>query len=197
MFTGLIQAPGKLLSSEMVTGGRRVAIGVPDGFLSCVKIGDSIAVNGVCLTATTIDATSFCADVSAATLAVTTLAGLPAGVALNLERAATPTTALGGHLVTGHVDDVGQVVGADMVGESMRLRVKVPPRLARYVAPKGSICVDGVSLTVNAVNGDEFEVNLVPHTLAATNLCMLFGGVAVNIEVDLVARYVERLLERA
>lgn len=196
MFTGLIQACGNLLSSDAVDGGRRMTVGFPAGFLAGANVGDSIAVNGVCLTAIAIDTVSFQADVSAATLEVTTLARLQTGAALNLERAATPATALGGHLVTGHVDDVGQVTGTEMVGESMRLRIAVPARLARYVAAKGSICVDGVSLTVNSVKGVEFEVNLVPHTLAATNLGMLCGGAAVNIEVDLVARYVERLLER-
>lgn len=197
MFTGLVQARGHLLSSEVVAEGRRVVIGTPEGFLAGAGIGDSVAVNGVCLTATDINTASFHADVSAATLDVTTIASLQPGAVLNLERAATPATALGGHLVTGHVDGVGQVAHVGAVGESKRLRITLPNPLARYVAAKGSICVDGVSLTVNAVDGAEFEVNLVPHTLAATNLGMLCGGAAVNIEVDLVARYVERLLERA
>lgn len=196
MFTGLVQSRGELLSSVVAVDGRRIAVSVADGFLEGVAIGDSIAVNGVCLTVTVCDGRSFSADVSAATLAATTLADLNVGASLNLERAVTPATALGGHLVTGHVDGVARVAVVENVGESKRLRVAVPERLAKYVATKGSICVDGVSLTVNSVIGTEFEVNLVPHTLTATNLGMLCTGAAVNIEVDLVARYVERLLER-
>lgn len=196
MFTGLVQSRAELRSSVAADDGRRVVVSVAEGFLDGAAIGDSIAVNGVCLTVTGIDGNSFSADVSAATLAATTLADLGKGACLNLERAVTPTTALGGHLVTGHVDGVAHVAAAEDVGESRRLRVVVPDRLARYIATKGSVCVDGVSLTVNSVAGTEFEVNLVPHTLAATNLGMLCTGAPVNLEVDLIARYVERLMER-
>lgn len=196
MFTGLVQSRGELLSSVSVDEGRRVAIAASDGFMVGVAIGDSIAVNGVCLTVTGVEGELFRADVSAATLAATTLGGLAGGAKLNLERAVTPATALGGHLVTGHVDGVAHVVDVAEAGESRRLRVAVPARLARYIATKGSVCVDGVSLTVNAIDDAEFEVNLVPHTLAATNLGMLSPGATVNLEVDLIARYVERLMGR-
>lgn len=196
MFTGLVQARGTLQSSVLAEDGRAITIGVPDGFLEGATVGDSIAVNGVCLTVAGFEGRAFRAHVSAVTLAATTLGALDIGASLNLERAATPSTVLGGHLVTGHVDDKARVVGAQRLGESVCLRIEVPRRLARFIATKGSVCVDGVSLTVNAVEGAEFEVNLVPHTLVATNLGMLGTGAAVNIEVDLVARYVERLLER-
>lgn len=193
MFTGLVQAQGRLEARETLPDGQRLTVAVPAGFLDGVAVGASIAVAGVCLTATTVDGARFTADASGATLAATTLGALATGAALNLERAATLETALGGHLVTGHVDGVGKLVSRAPAGGSAVLRFEVPDGLARYIARKGSVCVDGVSLTVNAVDGARFEVNVIPHTLAATTLGDLAPGDAVNVEVDLIARYVERL----
>ena len=158
-------------------------------------MGESIAVNGVCLTVVAFDACSFQADASTETLALTTLGDLPLGRALNLERAMRPTDRLGGHMVSGHVDGVGRVLRIRDDARAQRWRFGAPAALLRYVAGKGSICVDGVSLTVNAVDGEGFEVALVPHTLAHTAFGETAVGDAVNLEVDLVARYVERLLQ--
>ncbi len=194
MFTGIVRAVGRLDDRDAHDGGARVVVDGGGLDLDSVSVGDSIAVNGVCLTVVAVSGRVFEADVSAATLAATTLGGLPAGAALNLEPALTLATPLGGHLVTGHVDGVGGVHAADRVGESCRLQVAVPDGLARFIAVKGSVCVDGVSLTVNSVDDTGFEVNLVPHTLAATNLGTLNAGDPVNIEVDPVARYIDRLL---
>jgi riboflavin synthase len=199
MFTGIIQAIGKVRSIERSAGDAR--LGIDGGALDLLnaRIGDSIAVNGVCLTAVAIDSGGFTADVSGETLNRTVLGGLQAGASVNLELALTPSTPLGGHLVSGHVDGVGTVLERRQVGQSTRFRIEVPAPLARYVAEKGSICVDGVSLTVNAVDGPVFDVNIVPHTLAQTTLGQLDRGGPVNIEVDLIARYLERLVlgERA
>jgi riboflavin synthase len=167
--------------------------------LSAVKIGDSIAVNGVCLTAVTLGADSFAADVSAETLQRSSLGALAEGDPVNLELALTLATPLGGHLVSGHVDGLGEVVERRPEGRSERFRIRAPDKLARYIAEKGSICVDGVSLTVNAVEGSIFDLNIVPHTLTATTLGDFRPGRKVNLEVDLIARYLERLMlgERA
>lgn len=195
MFTGIIQAVGKIAALEQKGGDARVRVDTGDLDLADVKLGDSIAVGGVCLTAVALSPTGFAADVSGETLARTTLGALRTGDAVNLEKALLPTTRLGGHLVSGHVDGVGKVHDRQQDARSVRFRIAAPRELAKYIAAKGSICVDGVSLTVNAVHGAEFEVNLVPHTLAATTLGELAPGRAVNLEVDLLARYLERLLQ--
>lgn len=194
MFTGIVQAVGKLAAVAPHGGDARVRIetGVLD--LADVRLGDSIAVSGVCLTVIGKDAQAFSADVSAETLARTTFAGLRPGDSVNLEKALTPATPLGGHLVSGHVDGVGEVLARRDAARSVQYRLRAPNALAKYIAEKGSICVDGVSLTVNAVHGADFEVNLVPHTLAHTTLGRLQPGSRVNLEVDIIARYLERLL---
>jgi len=195
MFTGIIQAVGKIgaLTREDEDVRLRIATGKLD--LASVNLGDSIAVSGVCLTVTALNEEGFSADVSAETLRCTTFAALKVGDGVNLEKSLTLATPLGGHLVSGHVDGVAEIKERDPVGQSLRLRVEVPMALAKYIAAKGSICLDGVSLTVNAVQGAVFEVNLVPHTLQETTLGSLTAGGKVNMEVDLVARYLERLLE--
>lgn len=163
--------------------------------LSGAQVGDSIAVSGVCLTAVALQPARFVADVSLETLARTTLGRLSAGASVNLEPALRVGDRLGGHLVSGHVDGVGNVNGIRAAARSQHMTFSAPAGLARYIAEKGSICIDGVSLTVNGVTGNEFTVNVVPHTLAATTLGTYVAGRAVNIEVDLLARYVERLMQ--
>ena len=181
MFTGIVQAVGRIVRAQPL----EIDAGVLD--LADVAVGDSVCVQGVCLTVTATRARGFTADVSAETLKVT--AGLDRPGEVNLEKALALGGRLGGHLVTGHVDGVGEV--ARRQGAVVALRI--PGDLRKYVARKGSICVDGVSLTVNRVDGDEFEVNLIPHTLEATTLSRLAPGVRVNLEVDLIARYVESM----
>jgi riboflavin synthase len=193
MFTGIIQALGSLRGSESRGGDLRLRIGTGAMATGDLQLGESIAVSGVCLTVVTFDADSFAADVSNETLALTTLGGLKHGVALNLERALLPTTRLGGHLVSGHVDGMGQVESTWPDGRSQRWRFTAPRKLLRYIADKGSICVDGVSLTVNLADDQGFEVNLVPHTIEHTAFGSTPVGAVVNLEVDLVARYLERL----
>ncbi|GAB0148974.1 riboflavin synthase [Marichromatium gracile] len=194
MFTGIIQAVGRIARQEPRGGDVRLHIDTADLDLSTTALGDSIAVNGVCLTAVELGAARFAADVSRETLSLTTLGALGQGGAVNLERALTLSTPLGGHLVSGHVDGLGEVleVGAD--GRSTRLRIRAPDALARYIAPKGSICIDGTSLTVNRVEGAVFELNIVPHTLEETIIGGYRAGSRVNLEVDLIARYLERLV---
>lgn len=192
MFTGIIAAVGRIRSVAMAERGMRLSIEAADLDLTDVAIGDSIAVNGVCLTVVSLAGASFEVDVSQATLGCTT--GLAVRSPVNLEKSLTLASRLGGHLVAGHVDGVGEVVAFEPVGESWRLAVRAPAELAKYIARKGSICVQGVSLTVNHVAGSEFEINLVPHTLTATTLKHLAPGMRVNLEVDLLARYAERLL---
>lgn len=194
MFTGIIQAIGKIAAIEEKGGDARLRIGTGKLDMRGVQIGDSIAVGGVCLTAVECSAREFSADVSGETLSRTTLGRLRAGDPVNLEKALTLATPLGGHLVSGHVDGVGAVAGRRDDGRSVRFRFRAPETLARYIAEKGSICIDGVSLTVNAVQGAEFEVNLVPHTLRETTLHRLQIGSEVNLEVDILARYLERLM---
>lgn len=196
MFTGIIQAVGTLAAVEAHGAERRLSIATGMLDLSDAHIGDSIAVSGVCLTATILREDGFCCDVSGETLARTTLGELRMGSKLNLETALLPTTRLGGHLVSGHVDGVGTIVEQRTEGQSLRVSVEVPRELAKYIAVKGSVCVNGVSLTVNEVSGARFTVNLVPHTLQQTTLGENVVGSRVNIEVDLIARYLERLLER-
>jgi len=191
LFTGIVQAVGSVARAKPRGGGLRVAINTGRLGLSDVAIGDSIAVNGCCLTIVARKGPVFEADVSAETLDCTT--GFPAGAPVNLEKALRLSDRLGGHLMTGHVDGTGTVAAFAQDGASWRLAVDAPQGLAPYVARKGSIAVNGVSLTVNAVRGVRFEVNLIPHTLAQTNLHGLARGAQVNLEVDLMARYAERL----
>jgi len=194
MFTGIIEAVGEVSLRE--ARGGDVRMGIATRKLDCgdVKRGDSIAVNGICLTVVELTAGGFMADVSGETLARTTLGKWQVGDRVNLEKALMPTSRLGGHLVSGHVDGIGKVVSRSTEARSVRFRVEVPATLARYIAEKGSVCVDGVSLTVNAVSGAQFDLNIVPHTLAETVIADYQPGHTVNIEVDLVARYIERLL---
>jgi len=195
MFTGIIQAVGGIASLEQRGGD--VRLGVHGGKLSMddVNLGDSIAVNGVCLTVVEKTAHGFYADVSGETLKRTSIGRLAVNAAVNLEKALTLETRLGGHLVSGHVDGMGTVTARHEDSRSVQFTVQAPDELARYIATKGSVCVDGVSLTVNAVDGASFELNIVPHTLAETTLRDYRAGQQVNLEVDLVARYLERLLQ--
>lgn len=194
MFTGIIQALGTIDAIAPLPAGRRYTIGLGALRGRAFNLGDSIAVNGACLTVVELADGRFAADLSNETLAVTTLGGLAVGSPVNLEPALTLADPLGGHLVTGHVDGIGSVEAMDQEGGTVLARFRVPDALARYFARKGSICVDGVSLTVNAVAGSTVGVTLVPHTLAHTIMHTYAAGTPVNIEVDLVARYVERLL---
>ncbi len=199
MFTGIIQAVGGIALIERKGGDARLRIHCGALDMSDVQRGDSIAVSGVCLTAVEHDANGFSADVSGETLARSTLGNLGTGSRVNLEKALTPSSRLGGHLVSGHVDAVGEVVERSAEARSVRFRIQAPAALARYIAGKGSICLDGVSLTVNAVEGALFDINVVPHTLMSTTLGEVQPGCRVNLEVDLIARYLERLMlgERA
>lgn len=193
MFTGIIQSVGRIATRTARGGDAFVEIDAAGLDLGDVAIGDSIAVAGVCLTAVALDGPRFAADVSAETLKLTTLGTLAAGTAVNLEKALRLADRLGGHLVSGHVDGVGHVVSVHDDGASQRWTFSVPSALSRYIAVKGSIAIDGTSLTVNEVAGDTFGVTLIPHTLGATTFGERRAGDAVNLEVDLVARYVERL----
>jgi riboflavin synthase len=199
MFTGIIEAVGKIGRIEPRGSDARVTVASGKLDLSDVRLGDSIAVNGVCLTAVELPGNGFVADVSGETFARTAFAELKSGTAVNLEKALTPTTRLGGHLVSGHVDGVGEVVSRADDGRSVQFRVRAPDELARYIAQKGSITVNGISLTVNAVNGALFDLNIVPHTLQETTMDRFLVGTRVNLEVDLIARYLERIMlgERA
>ena len=194
MFTGIIEALGELRAVRDDGGDRRLEIGTPAGFLDGAAIGDSIAVSGICLTAVAFAGGSFEADVSVETLDATTAGGWAVGRPLNLERALTLARPLGGHLVSGHVDGVGRIVDRREDARSWRLEIEAPAPLARYIARKGSVCVDGISLTVNDVDDTRFGVNIVPHTWRHTTLGATETGATVNIEVDLIARYTERLL---
>jgi riboflavin synthase len=194
MFTGIVQGVGRIRSIEDRVGDVTVRIETGDVPLAGVEIGGSIAVNGVCLTAVQLEAAAFAADVSRETLSLTTAGQWAPGTRVNIELALTAGQALGGHYVTGHVDGVGQVLARHDDARSVRVEFEVPEELARYVARKGSVCVDGVSLTVNGVSGRQFDVNLVPHTLERTILDGYAPGTRVNLEVDIIARYLERLL---
>ena len=195
MFTGIIEGVGRLARREARGGDARLRIEAGTLPFDNVRLGESIAVNGTCLTVVAFDADGFEADVSTETLALTTLGALPAGAAVNLERAMRPDDRLGGHLVSGHVDGMGTVESVTDDARAQRWRFTAPAGVLRYVARKGSICVDGVSLTVNAVDAEGFEVALVPHTVAHTAFATTRPGDPVNLEVDQVARYVERLLQ--
>ncbi|WP_132975205.1 riboflavin synthase [Thiobaca trueperi] len=194
MFTGIIQSVGQIQRLEPRGGDVRLLIGTGKLPLDGVMPGDSIAVNGVCLTAVELTGQGFAADVSRETLDLTTLGALAPGSRVNLEKALTLATPLGGHLVSGHVDGVGTLLERHEDARSWRLRIQAPDELARYIAHKGSICVDGVSLTVNRVDGAAFELNIVPHTIQETIIGDYRSGARLNLEVDLIARYLERLL---
>lgn len=194
MFTGIIAAVGKVAAIEPRGDDVRITIDAATLDLADSRIGDSIAVNGICLTAVTLAPPRFSADVSVETLKRTTLGEWRVGTPVNLELALRAADRLGGHLVSGHVDGIGELVSIAPAGRSQVFHFRLPPTLMRYVAEKGSICINGVSLTVNGVTADTFNVNIVPHTLSATDLANLTPGRSVNIEVDLLARYVERLL---
>ncbi|MDD9892624.1 MAG: riboflavin synthase [Gammaproteobacteria bacterium] len=194
MFTGIIQTLGRVIDQQPVGGDLRIEIDATGLDLSTSALGDSIAVNGVCLTAIEINGDVFAADVSNETLSLTSLGDLAVGSPVNLEKALTPSTPLGGHLVSGHVDGLGKVVRRYPEGRSERFEFEVPANLARYIAVKGSVCIDGVSLTVNHVDGNVFDVNIVPHTQERTIIAAYEAGREVNIEVDVIARYLERLL---
>lgn len=193
MFTGIVQAVGHIRTLSPRGDDARLVIDTASLDLADVGPGDSIAVNGVCLTAVELGQQHFAADVSAETLRATR--GFAAGEKVNLEKALRLADRLGGHLVSGHVDGVGTVAGFAQLGASWKLDIDAPDALARYIAMKGSVAVDGVSLTVNAVTGRRFSLNLIPHTLAHTNFARLAAGAAVNLEIDLVARYVARMAE--
>jgi riboflavin synthase len=194
MFTGIVQDVGRVQQREMHDGEMRLTIAVDRLNLARAMIGDSICVQGVCLTVTALTDRSFGADVSRETLALTTLGELEHLAAVNLEPALRAGDALGGHLVSGHVDGVATVIAATVEAHSCRLTVQAPAGLARYIARKGSVALDGVSLTVNDVESNRFGVNLIPHTLAVTTLGRLTNGARLNLEVDQMARYVEAIL---
>ncbi|HET9033959.1 MAG TPA: riboflavin synthase [Dokdonella sp.] len=195
MFTGIIESIGQLVSSEERGGDRRMVFKAGSMQLEDVRNGDSIAVAGVCLTALDISAETFAADVSLETLKLTTLGKLESGASVNLEKALRLSDRLGGHLVSGHIDGLGRVVDIHADARSQRWSFEIAAELARYIASKGSICIDGVSLTVNEVDGLRFGVNLIPHTQQVTTFAQRRVGDAVNIEVDRMARYAERLVE--
>jgi riboflavin synthase len=194
MFTGIIQSIGEVATIEPKGDDARVRILTNELDLADVELGDSIAVNGVCLTAVELPGDGFWADVSGETLSCTTFKSLTVGTKTNLEKALMPTTRLGGHLVSGHVDGIGKVVECYNDGRSMRFHIQAPNEMAKYIAEKGSVCVDGISLTVNAVKGATFELNIVPHTLQGTTMGQFKVGTEVNLEVDIIARYLERLI---
>lgn len=195
MFTGIIQAVGEI--AELQPSGGDIRLRVRSGKLNLaeVALGDSIATNGVCLTVTDLPGDGFWADVSSETLRLTTLGDLTPGSRVNLETSLTPSSALGGHIVSGHVDGMGEVLSLARSGRAWHARLRAPDELARYIAHKGSICVDGTSLTVNAVDGAVFELMIIPQTMAETVFGDYVAGSTVNLEVDVIARYLERLLQ--
>ena len=194
MFTGIVEAVGKVVALEPKSGDLRLRIQSGKLDLVDVQLGDSIATNGVCLTVVDLPGDGYWADVSVETLDHTTVGHWQIGQSVNLEKALMPTSRLGGHIVSGHVDGVGQIVSHHSDGRAERYRVRAPQNLAKYIAHKGSITVDGTSLTVNAVDGDQFELAIVPHTLTETIFGHYQPSSDVNLEVDLIARYLERLL---
>jgi len=195
MFTGIILAVGKIAGIENKAGDCRLKIATGKLPLGDAALGDSIAVNGVCLTAVELGNGYFVADVSNETLSRTILKNASVGTPVNLELALTPNTRMGGHIVSGHVDGIGKVIEKQPDARSVKFTFKVPDNLAKYIAEKGSICINGISLTVNEVNGATFSVNIVPHTLKETTLVDAVVGTEVNLEVDLLARYMERLMQ--
>lgn len=197
MFTGIIEAVGTIESLQPAGGDYRIKVAVNALDMSDVKLGDSIAVNGVCLTVTDLHATGFWADVSLETVRHTCFKDYRTGQPVNLEKAMMPTSRLGGHIVSGHVDGVGKIIERRDDARSVRFRVQVPEALLKYIADRGSITVEGTSLTVNGIEDDVFELNIVPHTLAETVLASYSAGQSVHLEVDLIARYLERLIRQA
>jgi riboflavin synthase len=195
MFTGIITATGNITSVERRADGARLSFAADGLDLSRATLGDSIAVNGACLTVTEFDTHSFAADLSRETLECTTFGQLDTGAPVNFEPALALGDALGGHLVTGHIDGVGQVVAVADDGDSVLLEIEAPDSIARYIARKGSICVDGVSLTVNSVAGAVFGLTIVPHTQSHTIIAHYQPGTRVNLEVDMIARYLERIVQ--
>ena len=195
MFTGIILAIGRINAMQTTGGDCRLTIDTGKLSLADCALGDSIAVNGICLTAVEFGPHWFSADVSNETLSRTTLKSARVGTSVNLELAMTPSSRLGGHIVSGHVDGIGKVVDKQADGRSIRFKFKAPDALAKYIAEKGSICINGISLTVNNVDGTDFAVNIVPHTLQETTLGQIQVGDDVNLEVDLLARYLERLMQ--
>jgi riboflavin synthase len=195
MFTGIIQAVGEVAAMQPAGGDLRLRIRSGKLPLADVALGDSISTNGVCLTVVGLPGDGYWCDVSVETLNFTTLGTLQVGSRVNLEKALTPESRLGGHIVSGHVDGVGEVLGREEDARSIRFVLRAPDSLAKYIAHKGSICVDGTSLTVNAVDGPEFDLNIIPQTLAETIFGDYQPGSRVNLEVDLIARYLERLLQ--
>jgi riboflavin synthase len=199
VFTGIIEARGKVIDIEAIGGDVRIAIESSELDFSDVQLGDSIATNGVCLTVIQLlkaneGVNGYAADVSIETLNLTTVKNWSVGGFVNLEKALTPQTRLGGHLVSGHVDGIGEVVNRFEDARAERFTIRTPDNLAKYIAHKGSVTVDGTSLTVNAVDGNEFELAIVPHTIEKTVIGTYEQGTKVNLEVDLIARYLERLL---
>ena len=194
MFTGIVQEMGRIVARESRGGDVRLTIAYAQIEAARVALGDSVCVQGCCLTVAAVAGRSFLADLSRETLALTTFGELPVGAPVNLEPSLRAGDALGGHLVSGHVDAVARVTSVEADARSRRLTIAVPAELMRYIARKGSVTVDGVSLTVNEVAGASFGVNIIPHTLSVTTLGLLEAGAAVNLEVDQLARYVERLL---
>ena len=195
MFTGIIEAVGEIAALEKTGGDLRLRIRTGKLSLDDVAAGDSICTSGVCLTVVDLPGDGYWADVSVESLNFTTLGSLKVGSAVNLEKALTATDRLGGHIVSGHVDGVGEVLSIEQDARSMRYVMRAPPALAKYIAHKGSVCVDGTSLTVNAVNGADFELNIIPQTLLETVFGDYVVGSKVNLEVDVIARYLERLIQ--
>lgn len=194
MFTGIIEAVGTVAAIENNAGDLRIYIRSNGLDLSDVKMGDSIATNGVCLTVVALPGDGYWADVSRETLAHTTLTSWTSGQPVNLEKALMAQSRLGGHMVSGHVDGLGEIISRQADARSVRFKVKAPSELAKYIAHKGSITIDGVSLTVNAVEDEVFDLNIVPHTIDETIIKDYAAGTRVNLEVDVIARYLERLL---
>jgi len=194
MFTGIIEAVGEVVALQPKNGDLRLRIKTNGLNLGDVHLGDSIATNGVCLTVVDLPGDGYWADVSRETLDNTSVPQWKVGQRVNLEKALTPQTRLGGHIVSGHVDGIGEVVSRHADARSERFRLRAPKSLAKYIAHKGSITIDGVSLTVNKVDGAEFELNIVPHTLAHTVMGSYTSGTQINLEVDVLARYLERLM---
>ncbi|GAB3037066.1 riboflavin synthase [Bowmanella dokdonensis] len=194
MFTGIIQAVGEIRSMQPTGGDMRLTVGTGKLDMGDVALGDSIATNGVCLTVVEFSSSHFVADLSAETLRRSGFAGYRSGHKVNLEKAMLASTRFGGHIVSGHVDGIGEVLSVQSSARAVEIWLRAPDELARYIAEKGSITVDGVSLTVNAIDGARFKLTLVPHTLKETNIGLYQSGSQVNLEVDLVARYLERLL---
>lgn len=195
MFTGIIQAVGEIAALQSSGGDIRLRVTTGALPLDDVALGDSICTNGVCLTVVELPGDGFWADVSVETLNFTTLSNLQQGSRVNLEKALTPQSRLGGHIVSGHVDGVGEVVSLQVDARSVRVVLRAPDELAKYIAHKGSICVDGTSLTVNAVDGAQFDLNIIPQTMAETVFAQYTVGSRVNLEVDVIARYLERLIQ--